>query len=175
MSDKLVDAEHVIADSSQVNAIANEPSSEKQESLSRMMYLLTLRRQNELLAQSKEGIAEIQEKGRKVSQVNAASQAINACESGALDLTNNLELQEALKKAKDAGADIKLDKMKYTPEERNRLLENLRTTTDTLNMQTQTEMQSANLLSQVFDCWTAARPLIKTEHDMMLSCIKKWN
>jgi len=175
MSDRSIDTEKVTADSAKINAIANEPPLEKQENLSRMMFLITLRRQNELLAQSKEGITEIQEKGRKVAQVNAATQAVNACESGSLDLTNKLELLEALKKAKEAGADIKLDKMQYTPEERNRLLENLRTTTDTLNMQTQTEMQSANLLSQVFDCWTAARPLIKTEHDMIQSCIKKWN
>lgn len=175
MGDNSLDTEQVTAESAKVNAIAKEPPPEKEDSLSRMMFLITLRRQNELLAQSKEGITEIQEKGRRVSQVNAATQAVNACESGPLDLTKNPELMEALKKAKEAGADIKIDKMQYTPEERNRLLENLRTTTDTLNMQTQTEMQSANLLSQVFDCWTAARPLIKTEHDMMLSCIKKWN
>lgn len=151
-------------ETSRVHDVGNEPTKQKQLSLGRLIYLLALRRQDELVQKSKDGMLEIQEKNRNMAKVNSAMQAINALDHGDLDLKTQPDILEALKQAKEAGAQIDLSKTTYTAEQRNRLLDNLRLTTDSLGMQTQTEMQQANLISQVYENFTLAKPIISEEH-----------
>lgn len=175
MSERSLEVEKVVDATVGIPEIAKELPPEKQLALGAMIYAIALRRQSELVQKSKDGMLEIQEKNRNIAKVNAAMQAINACESGDLDLTNKPQLMEQLKQAKEAGAFIDLSKTKYSQEDRHRLLDNLRLSSDSLNMQTQTEMQQANLLSQVYENFTAARPITRAEHDAVMAIIKKWN
>lgn len=160
-------------ESLQIKPVSEEFFSDPKLDLDTLTLMITLRREKELLAKSKGHLEEIQEKNKRIVAVNNATQSINAFESGAIDLTNKHEVIETLRKAQEAGATINLDKMKYTVEERNRLLENLSKTTESLNLQTQTDMQAANLLPQINDSWAAATRLLKTLHDAKMAPTKR--
>jgi hypothetical protein len=154
-----------------VNVLKEEPSLGFSHLSTEICYMII----GQITERSKTAALELQARQKKVRDINAAMRAVNAIDQGELDLTNRPELIEHLQKAKDLGADIRTDKLKYTREERDRLLENMRTTNEEYTMQNEMQSQEiSRMTSQYYEALSWARSVKKAENDMNMSCIKKW-
>lgn len=83
-----------------------------------------------------------------------------------LDCTDNPELKELLAKAKDYGVDLKEGKFKYTKEERERLIENIRITSDDNNILNDMQLQTiTRLTTERYESYQLARAIMKPLHE----------
>lgn len=83
-----------------------------------------------------------------------------------LDFTNNQEIKDLIKIAKEYGVEIKDGKFKYTKDERDRLIENIRITSDDFNVLNDMQLQSiTRLTNERYESYQLARSIMKPLHD----------
>lgn len=107
--------------------------------------------------------AEIAQRQDKIKLLHQILQAINKLsnEKG-LDISQQTELQEKLKVAKELGVDISIDRMNYNAQERDFLKESLCMAADDFNNENKLQQQKMNVLSQEADRWlTLANTMLK--------------
>lgn len=82
------------------------------------------------------------------------------------ECTNNQELKDLLKKAKEHGVDLKEDKFKYTKEERERLIENIRITAEDNNVLNDMQLQTiTRLTTERYESYQLARSIMRPLHE----------
>ena len=119
--------------------------------------------------------AEISQRQEKIKFIHSILQAINklADENG-LDISNDAELQEKLKVAKEIGVDFDDTALKFSAVERDFLKESLLSTEDELANENKMEMQQMQKLIQTADHWlTMANLLLKNMEKSVKSLIDK--
>ena len=119
--------------------------------------------------------AEISQRQEKIKFIHSILQAINklADENG-LDISNDAELQEKLKVAKEIGVDFDDTALKFSVVERDFLKESLLLTEEELANENKGEMQQMQKLIQTADHWlTMANLLLKNREKSVKSLIDK--
>lgn len=87
-------------------------------------------------------------------------------DKGEFDCTSNEDLKKFLNEAKEHGVDIKENKFKYTKDERDRLLENIRMTVEDNNVLNDMQLQSVTrLTNERYESYQMARAIMKPLHD----------
>lgn len=91
--------------------------------------------------------AEIHQRQDKMRLINDLICDINNLtdDKNELDISQNLELQEKLRVAKELGANINADKLKFTPIERDRLIQNLNLKAEEWDKSNRTETQKMEI------------------------------
>lgn len=91
--------------------------------------------------------AEVHKRQDEMRVINDLICAINNLtdENNALDLSNNQELQEKLREAKELGANINADQLKFSPVERDRLIQNLHLKADEWDKTNRTQIQKMEI------------------------------
>ena len=122
-----------IQDDLNVKSIGELPP-DSDPSLEHLTLLVIAKKVSQLNSDSAEKLKDVTEKQKVVAELHKHLKAVNKAtqESGELDLTNDPELQELLRRANELGADVDPDKTKYSMLERERLVENIRTTIEDL-------------------------------------------
>ncbi len=145
-------------------------------SLDALTVLLIAKKTKQIEDDSSSKLQKISEKQKIVAEFHKHLRAINAAtgEKGDLDLKNEPDLKDLLKRANELGADIDPTKEKYTPTERERLVENIRSVVEDHNVEINTGMQEVSRLhderNQVFQL---ANMIKKSLQDPKLASIKK--
>jgi hypothetical protein len=89
-----------------------------------------------------------------------------ATENGAFDCSNNAELQKLMTKAQEYGVNIKTEKFKYTSDERERLIDNIRMTADDYNVLNDMQLQTVTrFITERYESYQLARSIMKPLHD----------
>lgn len=111
---------------------------------------------------------ELKKRQDQVSSLHKLMKSINVAtnEKGELDCSNNPEIKELLAKAQEYGVDIKDGKFKYSKDERDRLLENVRMTIDDYNVLSDMQLQTiTRLTNERYESYQMARSIMKPLHD----------
>lgn len=82
------------------------------------------------------------------------------------DCSKNQELKDLLGKAKEYGVEIKDGKFKYSKDERERLIENIRITAEDLNVLNDMQLQTiTRFTNERYESYQLARSIMKPLHD----------
>lgn len=82
------------------------------------------------------------------------------------DCSDNQEIKDFLLKAKEYGVNLKEDKFTYNKEERERLIENIRITSDDNNVLNDMQLQSiTRLTTERYESYQLARSIMKPLHE----------
>lgn len=136
-------------------------------SLESLALLINMERLKQLENRISKEFLELKKRQDEVTFLHKLLKTINAStENEELDCTNNEELKELLAKAKEYGVDLKEDKLKYTKEERERLIENIRITADDSNILNDMQLQSiTRLVTERYESYQLARSIMKPLHE----------
>lgn len=147
-------------------------NAEDEAILGMSLEALILHIHTERLKALKEQIAselkELNERHESVRKLHDVQKAVNQAtgDDGTLNLKNNSELADLLSQAKELGAAVDPTKMKYSKEDRNRLIENLKMTSEDLHVKNDMQMQSVQrLTNERFESFQMAKNTIKPLHD----------
>ena len=78
-----------------------------------------------------------------------------------------------LKEAKNLGVQCKDGQHKFTKEERDRLVENIRLTADDMNVKNEMQLQTVNrLTNERFECFQLAKSIFRPLHESKLQIIR---
>lgn len=133
-----------------------------------LVKLFLASRLKDLQESSKKKLKELQDGQEKVSKLHQLNQKIKAAKGsdGTLDITNNPELKDLLAKAKDLGAEITPNKTKFTKEECNDLIDNIKIAADDLNVKNDMNLQTmTHLTNAIYESFQAARSITKPLHE----------
>lgn len=142
-----------------------------QLSLEALVLLLNTTRLNQLQTHSEKELKELKTRQEKVSFLHNLMKSINKLTSaeGEFDCSENADLQGYLKKAKEMGVDLDEGKFKYTKEERERLMENVRMSIEDYNVQNEMQLQTINrLTNERYESYQMARSILKPLHDVKM-------
>lgn len=108
---------------------------EEEQSLETLLWMIRAGHLETLTKKSKEGFQKAAESQKVVAELYDCIKAINRATKGqdSLDISKDDALKTILKRANELECEIELEKMTYTKEERERLLENIRMTVDEKN------------------------------------------
>lgn len=118
--------------------------------------------------QSKGEMTQLKGRQNHMHQLHNMLKGINHAtnDKGELDLTNNPELRELLSHAQDYGIPIDPTKMKYTERERDRLVDNIKTTTKELNFLIDSHMQKITHFNNMYyESFQQMRLIMKPLHE----------
>lgn len=144
-------------------------------SLETLTLLINTERLKSLHDKTKKEFTELKERQNQVSKLHKVLKKINAETStaGEFDCSSNEELKKLLVEAKDLGVDLKTDKFKYTKDERDRLVENLRMTIDDLNVKNDMQLQTVNrLTNERYESYQLARAILKPLHEAKMQSVR---
>lgn len=150
---------------SEVEARKNDP---KKMTLESLILLLTADRLHQLENDSRKELKDLKERQQKVSYLHKLIKAINTATSpkGEFDITAHPDMQEMLKEGKNLGVDLDENHLKYSEDERERLVENIRLTIEDLNMQNEMQLQLVTrLTNERYEAYQMARSIMKPLHD----------
>lgn len=137
-------------------------------SLETLILLIHTERLKSIRDQTASEFKELHERQGKVRKLHEAMKGINkeTNEKGELHLKEKPELQELLTQAKELGLEVNPEKLKYSKEERERLLDNLKMTIEDLNIQNDMQMQTVQrLTNERYESFQMARSILKPLHD----------
>lgn len=139
-------------------------------SLESLIMLIHTNRLKTLQDKTKTELETLKKRQEDVRKLHTLLQQINAAtdSNGKMDASNLEELQKLLKFAKDLGVNVKEGKNQYsyTKEERDRLIENIRMSTDDLNVLNDMQLQSVSrLTNERFEMFQMTRSILKPLHD----------
>lgn len=148
-------------------ATEGNPFNSKDLSLEALALLINIERLKQLENKIAKEFLELKKRQDEVSFLHKLIKTINsATQNEELDCTNNPELKELLAKAKEMGVDLKEDKLKYTKEERERLIENIRITADDNNILNDMQLQTiTRLTTERYESYQLARSIMKPLHE----------
>lgn len=111
--------------------------------------------------------AELKKRQDEVALLHKLIKKINtATNKDEFDCTNNKELQDLLKKAKECGVDLQEGKYKYNKEEKDRLIENVRLTAEDNNVLNDMQLQTiTRLTTERYESYQLARSIMKPLHE----------
>lgn len=170
-----------MADHNEITEVINEAVSEvnkndatdpKALSLEALVLLLTTDRLHKLENDSKTQMEDLRTRQQKVSFLHKMMKTINAGTDtqGEFDITPYPDLKEMLQKAKEIGVELDEEKLKYSSQERERLLENLRMTVEDLNVQNEMQLQMiTRMTNERYESYQMARCILKPLHDDKLN------
>lgn len=144
-------------------------------SLETLILLINTERLKHLHEKTHNEFTELKERQSQVRTLHNLIKKVNASASptGELDVTDNEELKEALKASIDLGVEVDADKLTYTKEERDRLIDNIRMTTDDLNVINDMQLQTINrLTNERYESYQMARSILKPLHEAKMRAIK---
>lgn len=154
---------------------AKEAQDPKDLSLDSLVLLLNTTRLNQLQVQSQKELSELKKRQEQVSFLHNLMKAINKVTSaeGELDVSGNADLQNLLKQARETGVDLDPSKQKYTKDERDRLMENIRMTVEDYNVQNEMQLQTLNrLANERYESYQMARSILKPLHEAKMTPAK---
>lgn len=163
-------------DLDRIKGIFNEESAdEKQLSIESLTLLINAERLTQLREQTNKELTELQERQGQVAKLHTLLQKVNEATNtkGELDCSSNKELQDLLKEGKALGVQYKDGQAKFTKEERDRLVENIRLTADDMNVKNEMQLQTVNrLTNERFECFQLAKSIFKPLHEAKLQIIR---
>lgn len=165
MAETPVVPEDPVDEVKQVNSNSSDP---KNMSLEALSLLLLTSRLHYLQEQTKREFLELKDRQEKVAELHKVLKAINnsTAKEGSLDITQNEELKSLIKRAKELGVNVTEDKMKYTKEERDRLIENVRMSIEDFNVKNDMQLQTVTrLTNERYESFQMARSIMKPLHD----------
>lgn len=156
-----------------INEVINKPtetgnsSNSNHLSLESLALLINMERLKRLENKIATEFVELKKRQDEVSFLHKLIKTINtATVNEEFDCTNNQELKDLLAKAKECGVDLKEDKFKYTKEERERLIENIRITADDNNVLNDMQLQTiTRLTTERYESYQLARSIMKPLHE----------
>jgi hypothetical protein len=137
-------------------------------SLESLILLINLERLKYLREKTHAELTELKQRQEQVTILHDLMKKINmeTNTKGEFDCSSNKEIQELLKKAKDLGVDIKEGVYKFNKEARDRLIDNIRLTTDDLNVKNEMQLQTVNrLTNERYESYQMARSILRPLHD----------
>ncbi len=136
-------------------------------SLESMALLINTDRLKRLENKITNEFVELKKRQDQVTLLHKIIKAINAATvNGEFDCTKNQELKDLLDKAKEYGVDVKDGKYKYTSDERDRLIENVRLTADDFNVLNDMQLQTVSrLTTERYESYQLARAIMKPLHE----------
>jgi hypothetical protein len=137
-------------------------------SLETLILLINTEHLKNLKDKTRLELAELKDRQEKVRVLHQLLRSINTAtdDKGKLDCSNNNEIKDLLKKAKALGVDIKDGKFKYSKEERDRLVENIRIAADDFNVENDMQLQSiSRLTNERYESYQMARSILKPLHE----------
>lgn len=136
--------------------------------LEQLVLLILAERLNSLQDSVEKELADLNERQKDVRTLHKVMKAINANtdDKGNFDCTKSPELIDLLNQARELGIDIKEGKTKYTKEERDRLVDNLKMGVEDLNVQNEMKLQKiSRLTNERYESYQLARTIMKPLHD----------
>jgi hypothetical protein len=161
---------NTVIDETEIREIITEGSNKQPAniSLQSLILLVNAERLRFLHDKTHQEFAQLKERQQQVSTLHKLQKGINNTTSakGEFDCSNNKDLQDLLQEAKKLGVETIDGKFKYTAEEKDRLIENIRMTVEDLNVQNDMQMQTiTNLNNERYESYQLARTIIKPLHD----------
>ena len=144
-------------------------------SLESLVLLINTERLKYLHQKTHKEFTELKQRQDQVRSLHNLLKKINNATdaNGVLDLSNNQELQQLIKDAKELGVETIDGKTSYTKEERDRLVDNIRVTSDDLNVLNDMQLQTINrLTNERYESYQMARSILKPLHDAKMRAIK---
>ena len=163
MSDQAIAVNDVLSEA--INS--NSPQDSTELSLEALVLLINSERLKNLESKIATEFLELKKRQDEVSFLHKLIKMINtATTKDELDCTNNQELKDMLAKAKEYGVDLKEDKFKYNKEERERLIENIRITSDDNNVLNDMQLQTiTRLTTERYESYQLARSIMRPLHE----------
>lgn len=159
-----------------VKKILSDPNNKIADmSLEALVLLINTERLKFLHTKTHKEFTELKNRQDQVRALHTLMKKINNATdgNGALDIANNPELQQLIKDAKELGVETIDDKTSYTKEERDRLIDNIRVTSDDLNILNDMQLQTINrLTNERYESYQMARSILKPLHDAKMRAIK---
>jgi hypothetical protein len=139
----------------------------KHLSLESLSLLINAERLKHLEKKLTDEFLELKKRQDEVAYLHKLIKTINvATTKGEFDCSNNEELKNLLNKSKAYGVDIKEGKYKYSKEERDRLIENIRMTIEDNNVLNDMQLQTATrLTNERYESYQMARSIMKPLHE----------
>lgn len=137
-------------------------------SLETLILLINTERLKHLQDSTNKEFSELKVRQDKVSFLQKLIKKINVktSDKGELDVSSDNELKEMLKQAKEMGVDIKKDPSKFSKDEKERLVDNIRITVDDYNVKNDMQLQTINrYTNERYESYQLARSIIKPLHD----------
>lgn len=163
MTDQLINVNHALT-----NAVSQgKPADSDHFSIEALALLINTQRLKHLENKISSEFLELKKRQDEVAFLHKLIKTINtATVDDELDCTNNKDLQDLLLKAKNHGVDLKEDKLKYSKEERERLIDNIRITSDDNNVLNDMQLQTiTRLTTERYESYQLARSIMKPLHE----------
>lgn len=164
MSNNDFNSNEIVVDA--VNKVSQTDSSEDL-SFESLAFLVHAQRLNHLEKQITDSFIELKKRQDEVAFLHKLMKSINtATTDEAFDCTNNEELKQLLNKAKDLGIEITEGKYKYSKEERERLIDNIKITVDDKNVLNDMDLQKVTrLTTERYESYQLIRAMMKPLHE----------
>lgn len=110
---------------------------------------------------------ELKKRQDQVSILHKLIKTINAAmKDDGFDCSNDQNLKDLLTKVKEYGVELDSDKHKYTKEEKDRLVENIRLTADDFTVLNDMQLQTiSRLTTERYESYQLARAIMKPLHE----------
>lgn len=145
-------------------------------SVEALALLLNTQRIRQLEEQTKKELKDLKARQDQVRFLHKLQKAINSTmkDDGSIDWSNEPDLLALLDKARDLGVDIPEGKKKFNKEERKRLVENIKMTTDDLNLENELQLQTiTRLTNERYESYQMARAILKPLHEDKINKARK--
>lgn len=152
----------------ELQIVDGKPIDHRKLSAESLALLLTAERIQQLENDCRKELKELQERQKKVAFLHKLMRTINAGTDaqGKFDATSIQDFEQMLASAKEFGVELDGTKLTYTPEERDRLLENIRMTVEDYNMLNELQLQTVSrMTTERYESYQMARSILKPHHD----------
>lgn len=139
----------------------------KDISLESLVLLVNTERLHHLENKITSEFIELKKRQDQVAYLHKLIKKINnATSKGEFDCSQDTELQQMLQQAKEYGVDLNDGKFKFNAEEREKLVENIKMTTDDLNVLNDMQLQTVTrLTTERYESYQLARSIMKPLHE----------
>lgn len=148
--------------------IGDAEPKKKKVSVEATALLVGMKNITRLEQKVRDELKSLSERRNQVTTLHKLLKSLNSVtnDKGEADLSKNPEIKEMLQQAKDLGLEVPAIKDKYTKDERTRLVENLRTTCDDLNIQNDMQVQTiSRITNERHEAFQMMRGILKPAHE----------
>jgi len=149
-----------------------DPAVPPKYSLETLAFLVCKSRVGALEASVRSELKALKERQANVRYLHQFMKAVNQATdgNGALDLSDTEGLDDMLQKLQDLGIETDPNKMNYSKEEKERLVDNIRMTIEDLNIENDMQLQTiSRLTNERYESFQLARSIMKPLHDDKLN------
>jgi len=144
-------------------------------SLESLILLINAERLKNLQTKTETEFDALRARQQNVADLHDVIKAINTAtdKNGAIDITNDTNLQNLIENAKNLGVDVKEGQMVFNKDEKDRLIENIRMTVEDLNVQNDMQLQTiSRLTNERYESYQLARSILKPLQDAKTTLAK---